>query len=66
MFELKVNGETIIFPERRNNASNTDNRYHDWGEVYMGEIDLDEGQNTIEIRSRGSSTNFDYLDLYTL
>ena len=66
MFELKVNGETIIFPERRNNASNTDNRYHDWGEVYMGEIDLDEGQNTIEIKSRGSSTNFDYLDLYTL
>ena len=66
MFELKVNGETILFPERRNNASNTDNRYHDWGEVYMGEIDLDEGQNTIEIKSRGSSTNFDYLDLYTL
>lgn len=65
MFDLKVNGETIIFPERRNPAATSNNRYHEWGEVYMGEIDLNEGVNTIEIASRGSSTNFDYVDLYT-
>ena len=65
MFDLKVNGETIIFPERRNPAATSSNRYHEWGEIYMGEIDLNEGENTIEIASRGSSTNFDYVDLYT-
>lgn len=67
MFDLKVNGQTIIFPERRNPAAaNADNRWHDWGEVYMGEIELKNGENTLEICSRGSSTNFDYVDLYTL
>ena len=66
MFDLIVNGKVVSFPERLNHAAtNANNRYHDWGEVYMGEIDLEEGENTIKIESRGSSTNFDYVDLYT-
>ncbi|MBP5091715.1 MAG: hypothetical protein J6328_04080, partial [Bacilli bacterium] len=64
MFDLKVNGEVVSFPERRNNAAEGENRYHEWGEVYMGEIDLDAGDNLIELSSRGSSTNFDYVDIY--
>ena len=67
IFELSINGKVVEFPERRNaQAADSGTRYHDWGYVYMGEVELKEGENAIQLRSRGSSTNFDYIDLYTL
>ena len=65
MFDFRLNGKVIEFPYRYNPAAkNEQNRYHEWGEVLMGEISVPSGNNIIEIRSKGSATNFDYIDLY--
>ncbi len=66
MFFLKINGKDIDFPPIRYNpaAKNPDRKFHEWGEVKMGEIKLYQGDNIIKVISKGSATNFDYVDIY--
>ena len=67
MFELKIGSESIAFPERRNaQGSNPKNAPKQWGTVNMGKITLKEGENVLTVRSRGCSTNLDYIDLHFL
>ena len=63
MYELIVNGEPIELPLRFNaQANNVNNRYHEWGQVLVAEIGLNEGLNQIVVRTKGSGTNFDYIE----
>ena len=64
MYELFVNGEPVELPLRFNaQANDMNNRYHEWGQVLVAEINLQEGQNQIVVKTKGSGTNFDYIEV---
>lgn len=63
MFILKVNGQEIDIRGAINPRPTTNDPFHDWGNIPAAWVPLKQGANSIEITTRRSSTNFDYIDI---
>ena len=65
---ITLNGENVIFASEKLNSLREGARdYHDWDRIYVCEVTLKQGDNSIVLTQKGpNGTNLDYLELYAL
>jgi hypothetical protein len=66
MFRVTVNGKEIVISNATiPQISNGEEDYHCFISLKLAAIELQEGENIIEITAKQSATNLDYIDVYS-